>query len=64
MLNKIWHSGDQHIFFGKKFEAHEYVFNNFYKLMKAPFVYDGRNCYLLEDAKKLSECNRIRKNFT
>ncbi len=31
MLKRIWHSGDQHIFFSKKFEAHQYVFTEFYK---------------------------------
>jgi DNA repair exonuclease SbcCD ATPase subunit/DNA repair exonuclease SbcCD nuclease subunit len=28
---KIFHIGDQHVFFTKKFEAHEYVFNQLYK---------------------------------
>jgi DNA repair exonuclease SbcCD nuclease subunit len=29
--NKIFHLGDNHVFFSKKFEAHEYVFNELYK---------------------------------
>ncbi|MEO6303071.1 MAG: AAA family ATPase [Bacteroidia bacterium] len=31
MIKKIFHCGDQHCFFSKKFESHEYVFNEFYK---------------------------------
>jgi len=30
-LKKIFHIGDQHCFYFKKFEAHEFVFNEFYK---------------------------------
>ncbi len=33
-------------------EVKEYPLNNYKKLMKTPVVYDGRNCYSIEETKK------------
>jgi len=31
----------------------DYNIENYVKLMKTPYVYDGRNCYKLEDINKI-----------